>query len=275
MNKITAFFTNNQVINLAIFLNITAIILEEFGFTHIAILLVDSLTILFFLGEMIAQNRLFGLRGYWRDGWNRLDGVITLLSLPSLLGWVFPGFLSGFSFIITLRITRAFRVFRLAHIFPNFPSFFANFKKAIRDSRTIFVSFFIIILISSLACCAIYKSVAPEYFGNPAQAFYSIFRLFTIEGWYDIPDAMAQALPFWAVWPTKLLFCLIVLLLGIIGLSTLTSVFVDAMVSDNNDELLRDLGRVEKKLDTLLRARGIDPQEFDPQDEETKKETPE
>jgi voltage-gated sodium channel len=38
---------------------------------------------------------------------------------------------------------------------------------------------------------------------------------------------------------------------GIIGLSFVNSVFVDAMVEDNNDDIKEQLNRIEKKLDEL------------------------
>lgn len=38
---------------------------------------------------------------------------------------------------------------------------------------------------------------------------------------------------------------------GIIGLSLVNSVFVDAMVSDNNDELNKEVERLHKKIDVL------------------------
>jgi voltage-gated sodium channel len=38
---------------------------------------------------------------------------------------------------------------------------------------------------------------------------------------------------------------------GIIGMSLVNSIFVDAMAADNNDEVLKKLNRLEKKLDNL------------------------
>ncbi len=38
---------------------------------------------------------------------------------------------------------------------------------------------------------------------------------------------------------------------GILGLSLVNSIFVDAMVSDNNDELQNDVNNMSKKIDTL------------------------
>ena len=39
---------------------------------------------------------------------------------------------------------------------------------------------------------------------------------------------------------------------GVIGMSFINSVFVDAMVADNNDDVKAKLDEIEKKLDKLL-----------------------
>jgi voltage-gated sodium channel len=40
---------------------------------------------------------------------------------------------------------------------------------------------------------------------------------------------------------------------GIIGLSLINSIFVDAMAEDNNDEVLEKLRRLEEKIDQLTK----------------------
>jgi voltage-gated sodium channel len=51
---------------------------------------------------------------------------------------------------------------------------------------------------------------------------------------------------------TKIYFVLILLTGGIFGLSLVNSIFVDAMVSDNNDELENKIDSLEKKIDNLI-----------------------
>ena len=85
--------------------------------------------------------------------------------------------------------------------------------------------------------------------GTPIDSIYSIFRLFTIEGWYDIPDAVASAYGTWGIVLARLYFIFLLILGGIIGLSLINSVFVDAMMSDNNDEIKEKLSEMEKKMD--------------------------
>ena len=46
-------------------------------------------------------------------------------------------------------------------------------------------------------------------------------------------------------------FCAILILGGIIGMSFINSIFVDAMVADNNDEVMNKLNEMQKTLDEL------------------------
>ena len=46
-------------------------------------------------------------------------------------------------------------------------------------------------------------------------------------------------------------FCLLLCGGGIIGMSFINSVFVDAMVEDNNDDMKEQLNRIEEKLEKL------------------------
>ena len=43
-------------------------------------------------------------------------------------------------------------------------------------------------VILSLTATYIFHDEAPEEFGNPARSFYSMFRIFTVEGWHEFPD---------------------------------------------------------------------------------------
>lgn len=47
-------------------------------------------------------------------------------------------------------------------------------------------------------------------------------------------------------------FCLLLIAGSIIGMSFINSIFVDAMVEDNNDEIKAQLDRIEKQLNELL-----------------------
>jgi len=100
-------------------------------------------------------------------------------------------------------------------------------------------------ILLAMMTCQFYGDIAPEYFGDPLSSSYAIFQLFTVEGWNDIAQSVAErtSSPF-LVGITRFYFVLIVLLGGIFGMSLANAVFVDEMTMDNNDEL-------EAKIDLL------------------------
>ena len=102
---------------------------------------------------------------------------------------------------------------------------------------------------------ALFGKVAPEYFDTPLDAIYSVFQLFTVEGWYEIPNAVVGDLS--PVWThiIRFYFCLLLIGGGIIGMSLINSIFVDALAADNNDDVKAKLDILEQKLDRLLQER--------------------
>ena len=113
------------------------------------------------------------------------------------------------------------------------------------------LAFVLLIVIFAIINCSLFGEAAPQYFATPLDSIYSVFRLFTVEGWYDIPDAITATLsPVWSH-VVRIYFCLLLIGGGIIGMSLINSIFVDAMVADNNDDVKEQLRRIEEKLDRL------------------------
>lgn len=52
----------------------------------------------------------------------------------------------------------------------------------------------------------------------------------------------------------RIYFCALLILGGIIGMSFINSIFVDAMVSDNNDDVKEQLDEMQKTLDEIKRS---------------------
>ena len=102
--------------------------------------------------------------------------------------------------------------------------------------------------------CHLYAGVAPEYFGNPLISSYTIFQLFTMEGWNEIPAIIAtrSATPLLAGL-TRFYFVVVVLFGGVFGLSLANAIFVDEMLIDNNDELEKKIDRLQREVEELTR----------------------
>lgn len=244
-------FLNDKFIFWVILLNCVILFMEEMGYMHPYVILADFVCLVVFFIEMVVKHSTLGLKGYWRSGWNRMDGILVLsglLSLPSTLGLLHT---PDISVLLVLRGLRIFRFFRVMHLFPNFTTIMRNFARALKDSASLFLGYLVVLFLCSMVSCELFAERAPELFGDPLLSISSTFRLFTIEGWYEIPDAVCVDM----VRPYSTLvhayFIGLLVLGGIIFMSLLNSVFVDAMVSDNNEEVLAKLERIEKELKEL------------------------
>lgn len=253
---ISRLLLSDKFILVVIIINAIVIFLQESNVNHFVLDVLDMLCTFVFIIEMIIKHIYKGFKGYWTSPLNMMDGLLVIVSLPSFITFFFPGTLANLSFLLVLRIFRVFRFFRLVRLFPNFSTIVQNFKLALRESYAILLIMLILIMTFALIGCCLFKTAAPDFFATPLDSIYSTFRLFTIEGWYDIPDAVAAGMdnPAWGH-VVRVYFSALLLIGGIIGMSLINSIFVDAMVSDNNDDVKAQLDRVEKKLDAILKEK--------------------
>lgn len=210
----------------------------------------DSIFTLLFLVEAIVKIKTYGWKAYWSDGWNKFDFILVLCAMPSLLNLVADTGLST-NILLSFRTFRAFKSFRLFQFIPNIEYLIRGVKLACKASFVVVIAFLILLLVFSILTSTIFGNIAPEYFGDPATATYSIFRLFTIEGWYEMPDAIARNSQEGMSTFAKVYFSILLFAGGIIGMSLVNSIFVDAMAQDNNDEVMDKLKEIEKKIDEM------------------------
>ena len=254
--KLTNFFLNDRIIIGTVIFNAIVIFLQESGVSHVALEFLDMACTFVFLVEMLVKISHFGLRKYCGSAMNCMDAILVLISLPSALNFFIDLNFLDFSVFLVLRIFRVFRFFRLIRLFPNFSVILSNFRLAMRQSYGVMLGFLIIIITFALLGSCMFRDAAPQYFDTPLNAIYTTFRMFTIEGWYDVPDAVAQGMDSPILFHlVRLYFCFLLLTGGIIGMSLINSIFVDAMVSDNNDDVKEQLRRMEEKLNRLLAER--------------------
>jgi len=253
MKNFFKLFLNDRFILAVILVNSCVIYAQVDGYTNTCLSVLDALCLLIFTIEMIVKHVEYGVREYWQDGWNRLDGLLTILSFPSLLELLIPIDMMQLSFLMILRLLRILRFFRVLHFFPNFSKVVKGFKAAMRDSYAILLSFFVIIIIFGLINCSLFRDADPEHFQTPIRSIYAVFQICTVEGWYEIPNAVAAYYggSTIAAECVRIYFCTLLIFGGIIGMSFINSVFVDAMVADNNDDLIIKLDEMQKTLDEL------------------------
>lgn len=214
----------------------------------------DYLITIIFIIEIGVKIKTFSLKGYFKDRWNIFDFSLVLIALPSLIMLVTPLEIISLDFLLTLRILRVFKFFRVLKFIPNIENLLSGILRAIKSSLLIIIAFIIFNFIFAILSFSFFSEVAPEHFSNPLISFYSTFKIFTVEGWYDIPDLIAERTKGigMAVF-ARIYFVLLLFGGGIFGLSLINSIFVESMMADNNDEVLEKMNQLESKIDEILK----------------------
>ena len=249
------FFTDERAVLAAIIINALAIFFLCFPVLDPELARVfrwiEYTCVLFYVAEAFFKIKTLGFKGYWSIGWNRFDLVVLICSLP-VLAMPFMA-IADFRAATVIRLGRLFRLFRLLHMIPNRIHLLRGIKRATRASVGVFLALFLMVFMLSLVATLIFGAKAPEFFGNPLISFYTIFRVFTVEGWHEIPEAMATGESlYWDVAP-RLFFMFTVLVCGIFGLSIANAVFVDEMVMDNTNTLEGKVDRMNRELREIKR----------------------
>jgi len=205
-----------------------------------------------FIIEISVKLSKYGIRNYFTSNWNKFDFLLVALSVPALISFITNVETTNISFLLVFRVMRIFKSFRFLKFVPGVEQLIKGIQRALKASIIVLLGFAIYIFIIGIFSFYLYKSRSPEYFGNPLTSLYSIFKIFTMEGWFEIPEHITKGFSSTAAFFTYSYFIFILLTGGIFGLSLVNSIFVDAMVSDNNDELEKKINNLDKKITELL-----------------------
>ncbi|WP_010663743.1 ion transporter [Marinilabilia salmonicolor] len=254
------FFLNENFILGVIILNSITILLGAFDNLSPAqtkfITTIDNVITVIFVIEMVVKIMEFKIGGYFSSNWNKLDCLLVLLSIPALISWIFDLSLSSLSFFLIFRVLRVFKSFRFLKFVPGITDLIKGVQRALKTSVVIILGFCIYIFIIGIFSTYLFQNIAPEHFSNPLTSFYSIFKIFTVEGWYEIPEQITANTDGTVSFFSKLYFVFILVTGGIFGLSLVNSIFVEAMLSDNTDDISQKIDKLEDKLDNYLRNKG-------------------
>jgi voltage-gated sodium channel len=209
------------------------------------------ITALFIL-ELAIKLKTYGRKCFFSSNWNRLDFILILLSLPAFIAFLFSLNIVDFSFLLVFRILRVFKAFRFFRFIPDVGKLVSGVQRAIKASLFVLSGFFIYIFIIGIFSHYLFHGSGSDYFRNPLISLYSIFKIFTIEGWFEIPEQVSSNYSELGSFFTYLYFVFVVLSGGIFGLSIVNSIFVDTMVSDNNDELEKKIDSLDSKVTEIL-----------------------
>lgn len=254
MEQLKDLLCNERVMLYAIMVNTALMFFGGFWPNTFWFDIADALFTLLFVCEAWAKISRMGWNTYWSENWNKFDFIILIVALPTLLAPFFPHTVAT-NGILALRSMRMFKSLRMLRFIPNIHKLLAGIRLASKATLFVFIAFIVFLITFSILSSTIFGQKAPEFFGNPAISVYSIFRLFSVEGWYELPDAIAQhSSASWGAF-ARVYFSVLMFLGGVIGLSLINSIFVDAMAEDNNDEVLRKLEQIEQQLKELTESK--------------------
>lgn len=248
MSKLKNIFIDDKPVLAVILLYAVVLFLEECKVAVPFLLYIDIFCTLFFIAEMVVKLVTFTPRGYFKSPWNIFDFVLIVISIPSVVSLFTPVTSLSLDSLLVLRVLRAFRFFKTIHLFPDFSYISKNFLKALKKSSSIFVGFAIFLFIFAMVNTSLFGESSPGLFGTPIESLYTTFQIFTGEGWNEIPIEVARNMKVFPAAVIKLYFSIVLVLGGIIGLSLVNSIFVDAMVEDNNDSVEKRLESIEEML---------------------------
>ncbi|NJC24956.1 ion transporter [Neolewinella antarctica] len=243
-------FLNERAVLVAIILNAAVIFALYFPSlrNNFWLVLLDQLFLLFFVVELIVKLSVLKPKTFFAGAWNRFDFIIVAGSLP-VFAEPFMSVPEGANLLILLRLFRLVRLVRFLRFIPNIEQVVMGLGRAIKASIFVLAALVFLNFMLAILTCHFYARIAPEYFGNPLVSIYSIFQMFTLEGWNEIPAAITNnpdaPMSDTMIGLTRFYFVVVVVLGGIFGLSLANAVFIDEMMMDNNKEL-------EAKVDALI-----------------------
>jgi len=256
-------FCNERNMILLIVFNAIVITLAYFPMmqNHWILETLDKLIIILFIMEVIVKMATYGPRMYFSKGWNRFDFFLTAISAPTLLVGLIE--LPDLSFWLVLRLVRLVRLVRLFEFVPHIDQLLAGVGRALRASFLIMAALAFCNYMLAMITCHLLGSVAPDLFGNPYKAMYSMFQVFTIEGWNDIPAEVASNIKQGehtipglntelTVAIAQTFFATVLLFGGVLGLSLANAIFVDEMTIDNTDALEAKVRKMGEQIDEIL-----------------------
>lgn len=214
----------------------------------------DNFITLLFIIELIVKLKVEKIN-YFKSTWNKFDFLLIVLSFPALLSFLLHISGSGLSVLLIFRIFRVFRVFktiRFVKFIPGIDHLLKGVVRALKTSVIALFGFLVYVFIIGIFSFYLFNEYSPELFGDPMKSLYATFKVFTVEGWFEIPEAITHNMTETASFFTYLYFIFILLTGGIIGLSLVNSIFVDAMVSDNNDALEAKIDQLDKTISNFI-----------------------
>lgn len=252
---------NDRLLLILILTNVLVIYLHSFDGFKPYYYLLDFLDVIFtmiFIWEISinifqssGRSIVEKFKDFHNDKWNKIDFYSVLLAIPSI-GVLFMEDLEVFAGFTVLRSLRIFKILRVIEFIPEGKKISSKLLKALKGVFFIMVAFIIYSTIISLISVTLFKSSAPSFFSNAFDSFFTIFKIFSGDGFSDVVSEIVTNSSHAFGNFTKLYFVVIVFTGSILGLSLINSVFIDQM-STFDEKGEKERNSLENKLDEVLK----------------------
>ncbi|ELD1800110.1 ion transporter [Vibrio fluvialis] len=199
-----------------------------------------------FLIDLLIKIKLLG-RGFFRKPLNIFDSIVVFIS------FAFHLVMENSNTITVLRVVRLLRLFKLLSFVPNVEHIIKGIGRALRASRGVFLMLSILVIFFSILGYLLFKNSIPSHFSDPILSSYTVFSLFTVEGWNEIPSLVSpNSIEHYLI---RAYVITVIVCGSFFALSLANAIFIDEMVMDNNDDVevkIRELTSLVEKQSNQL-----------------------
>ena len=122
---------------------------------------------------------------YFGDGWNVFDFLIIMVCLLPV----------GGPFATVLRLARALRLLRLVSALPKLQLLVGALLKSLSAMGYVSLLLALLFYIYAVAGIQLFGKTDPAHFGSFGSAFFTLFRLVTLDNWADIFNLQLAHVP--------------------------------------------------------------------------------
>ena len=222
---------------------ISVVIAFVSSFNQSMIVHVSNWTIVaYFIFELIYKVKVLSWNGYISSLGHKFDLVILIISIVMLS---IPS--AELGSLVYLRVFRILSLFRIIKLVPNAEHIVSGILRAGKASKTVMILLGVMLIFFSMLGYTLFSSYLPEFFGDPLKSMNTVFTIFTVENWGAVPDEAKKLGVDYIYYAVNSFVIAVLVLGGFIALSLANAVFVDEMVSDNNDDLKLELKRIREE----------------------------
>lgn len=197
----------------------------------------DHALLVVFVIELLLRLLAYGLR-FFRDPWSVFDFLVIGIALLPATG---P--------LSVLRALRVLRAMRLIALVPSMKRVVSALLAAIPGMGSIILLLLLVQYVAAVMATKLFAGVAPEYFGDLGETWFTLFQIMTVEGWSEIARQVMVELPWaWVYFVAYLLlstFTVLNLFVGVVVSAMQETLGADQQAANAAEQALENAHQAE------------------------------